>query len=137
MPDNHPDLRFRTIAESSIDAIYTTDDQARITFWNRAAAAMFGYSAEEIIGKTNAQLMPPDLKAREETRRLESLATGVMTYPEGPFESVTRRKDGTLFPVEVSISSWAQDGEVCFSAIVRDISERTKLAARLEALGLS
>jgi PAS domain S-box-containing protein len=108
------------IVEYSCDAIYSSDPDGTITSWNRAAELLYGYSAEEAVGSSVRRLSPPE--------RLEELeANGRMLNAGGhvaPYRTERMRKDGTLCPVLLSVSSLRNvRGElVGVSAIARDIS---------------
>ena len=110
------------IVESSDDAIISKDLDGVVTSWNRAAQRMFGYSPSEMIGHSIRVLIPPDLLGEED----EVLARIRRGEPVEHYETVRRRKDGTLFPISLSVSPLrAADGTVVgASKIARDISER-------------
>ncbi len=138
--DRHAKLeanRLAAIVESSHDAIIGKTLDGRITSWNAAAAALFGYSAEEAIGR-QIQMLIPEERQDEEMRILASLTQGARV-PE--FETVRRTKDGSLVPVAITISPIRDaEGRIAGgSKIVRDLTERMKAeltqraADRLEA----
>lgn len=116
--------RLAAIVASSHDAIIGKTLDGRITTWNQAAQAMFGYSAEEAIGQTVQMLIPPDRKD-EETRILTELAAGA-AVPS--FDTVRRCKDGSPIDVSVSISPIrdARGRIVGASKIARDISSQKR-----------
>jgi len=112
--------RLAAIVESSSDAIIGKTLDGRITSWNRAAQAIFGYSAEEMIGQSVQRLIPLERQA-EERRILEELALG-HTVPA--FDTVRLARDGRRLDVNISISP-IFDGEgrvIGASKIARDIS---------------
>ena len=119
--------RFRSLIEASYDAIVIADGQGEILSVNRAAEKMFGYGEKELDGKPLTILMPQ----RYEERHLQGLrnfvATGMSPYLGKAFEFTGRRKDGSEFALELNISSWVSEGEINFGAVIRDISERTRL----------
>ena len=110
------------IVESSDDAIISKDLDGVVTSWNRAAHRMFGYTAPEMIGRSVRVLIPLDLHGEED----EVLARIRRGEPVEHYETVRRRKDGTLFPISLSVSPLrAADGTVVgASKIARDISEQ-------------
>jgi diguanylate cyclase (GGDEF)-like protein/PAS domain S-box-containing protein len=119
--------RFRSVAEASGDAIVTFDSDEHIMFWNPGAEAMFGHSAEEMMGKRMTLVAPADF--REATRKAASeVESGA---PLGslvqPVETIGRRKDGTTFPLEISFAGWNTRKGVFLTSILRDTTER-KLA---------
>jgi PAS domain S-box-containing protein len=116
--------RLSAIVESSNDAIISKTLDGRITSWNGAAQAMFGYSADEAIGQTILMLLPPDREA-EEMRILADLARGERVPP---FTTVRRARDGRLLDVSVSISP-IRDGQgriVGASKIARDVTQQRR-----------
>ena len=123
--------RLAAIVESSYDAIVGKTLAGRITSWNGAAQALFGYSAEEAIGQPVQMLLPPDREA-EEMRILTNLVHGTMVPA---FETVRRAKDGTLLDVSVTISPIrnAQGSIVGASNIARDVSHQRRADAALRA----
>jgi len=116
--------RLASIVESSNDAIASKDLNGIITSWNKGAEQLFGYAAAEIIGKPVTILIPPE-RYDEEPFILERIRRG-----EGvdPYETVRRRKDGTLVDVSLTVSPIKNaDGRIIgASKIARDISERKR-----------
>lgn len=129
--------RLAAIVESSQDAIVGKTLDGRITSWNAAAQAMFGYSAEEAIGRPVQMLIPEDRQS-EEMHIVASLARGVRVPV---FDTVRRAKDGRLIDVSITISPIrdAHGRIVGASKIARDVTERKQAeqaalkASRLEA----
>jgi PAS domain S-box-containing protein len=113
--------RLAFIVESSNDAIVGKNLDGTITSWNKGAEHVFGYTAEEIIGKPITTLMTPDRYGEEESI-LQRLRRGERVEP---FETIRRRKDGSLIHVSVTISP-IRDAEgriIGASKIARDITE--------------
>ncbi len=130
--------RYRAIAESTPDAIITTNSATKILLWNKAAESIFGYTQNEIIGKSSKILVPERVRELEKLGVERSAKTGISAVLGKTVESVGLRKDGSEFPTEVSLSSWSSGGEAYYAAIIRDITERKKaedeLAATRDAL---
>jgi PAS domain S-box-containing protein len=117
------------IVNSSDDAIIGKTTDGMITTWNPAAEHMYGYTAEEIIGQPITVLCPPD-RVSEIHEILSKIRSGErVSY----HETTRQRKDGTTFPVSVTISPVWDDrhGLVGASSIARDISERYRIQAEL------
>ncbi|HEX8490718.1 MAG TPA: PAS domain S-box protein [Chthoniobacterales bacterium] len=114
--------RLAAIIESSDDAIITKDLNGIITSWNAAAERLFGYKPKEIIGKPVTTLIPPDRQS-EEPRILGRIRRGERI---DHYETVRRRKDGTLFNISVTVSPLKdENGKVIgASKIARDITDR-------------
>jgi two-component system, chemotaxis family, CheB/CheR fusion protein len=120
--------RLAAIIESSGDAIISKDLDELVTSWNKEAERLFGYSADEIIGKPITVLVPPD-RHNEELGIIERLRQGerVLRY-----ETVYFRKDGTA--LDVSLAVWPIKDEtgnvIGASKIVRDVTERIRTERR-------
>ncbi len=126
--------RLASIVDSSDDAIVSKDLDGVIVSWNRGAERLFGYSADEVVGRPITILMPAELRD-EEPRILERIRRGDRI---DHYETTRRRKDGTVIDVSLTVSP-VKDEEgriVGASKIARDITERrraeTALAKRAE-----
>lgn len=117
-------IRLASIVESSDDAIITKDLNGIITSWNRGAEKMFGYAANEAIGKSVTMLMPPE-RTDEEPEILERVRAGEKI---DHYETVRCRKDGTRVHISLSVSPLLDDrGRVIgASKIARNIDERLR-----------
>ena len=115
-------LRLAAIIETSDDAIVSEDLDGGIRSWNGGAQRIFGYRAEEVIGKPIAILIPPD-RHNEETAILERLRRGERI---GSYETVRRHKDGSPVNVSLTVSPLKNtEGRVIgASKIARNITER-------------
>jgi PAS domain S-box-containing protein len=115
------------IVESSDDAILSKDLNGIVTSWNKAAERMFGYTAPEIIGKSIRTLIPADRQAEEDVV-LASIRRGQKV---DHFETIRKRKDGSLVPISLTVSPIVDPhGRVIgASKIARDISDRVRLEA--------
>ena len=122
---------LRQIVDSSDDAIISKTLKGVITSWNSGAERLFGFSAEEAIGRPMQMLIPPE-RLEEEPRILERMARGESV---DHFETVRVRKDGTRIEISATISPIKDDrGQVVgASKIARDITERKRVEAALLA----
>src|SRR6185312_11682542 len=114
-------LLLGAIVDSSDDAIVSKNLDGMIMSWNKSAERLFGYTAEEAIGRTVAELLIPEDRQNEEPNILARLRRGERV---DHFESVRRRKDGSLFDVSLTISP-VKDGKgtiIGASKIARDIT---------------
>ncbi|MGF1594862.1 MAG: PAS domain S-box protein, partial [Kiloniellaceae bacterium] len=127
--------RFRQVLTMAPDAIVATGDDFRISVFNRAAADLFGYREEEILGKPIDQLLPQRLAALHR-KRMEGFAeqAGTVRRTNEHIEIVGRRKSGEEFPAEAAVSKLVEDGRVTFLAVIRDISERRRNEETLRKL---
>ena len=125
--------RFRSVVQSATDAIVIADGVGHILSWNRAAQIMFGYVEEEVLGGPLTLLMP--VRYRESHQRgLERVTSTGQPHLIGRLvELEGLRKDGSEFPLELSLGMWKAKGETFFSGILRDISERRSAERRLAA----
>ncbi|MBN2108813.1 MAG: PAS domain S-box protein [Deltaproteobacteria bacterium] len=114
--------RLRSIVETAVDAIITTDNTGTIVFWNHAAEKIFGYAEQEIVGKNAIMLLPERLHDELDALREAFFQNGVQTSSE----SIGLKKGGTEFPIEVSRAVWNSEGATFATAIVRDITQRKK-----------
>ncbi len=120
------EAHFRATTESTPDAVVTTDSRNRITYWNKSAEKMFGYTSDEIIDRTATILLPERFRT-DNNNRFKQLITQISCDFTGKtFEATGLRKNGEEFPLEQSLSAWQTDNEWFFTSILRDISERKK-----------
>lgn len=109
-----------------VDGIVTSDERGIIQIFNPAAEKIFGYSADEVVGQSMNVLMPPK-EAEVHDERLDSYKkTGKARIIGYGREVMGRRKDGSLFPIDLAVSQLEIDGKRVFTGVVRDITERKK-----------
>ncbi len=128
-PDNavlESNERLRAIVETASDPIIGADMSGNIMMWNSAATRTFGYSSEEVMNQPVTMIMPERFAALHEHAMQRALAVGRLYYAKHVREVAGLRKDGTEFPVEVSISAGKIHQEMFFTAIIRDITERKR-----------
>ena len=116
--------RYRSLVETSTDAIISIDEQMRVIQWNRAASDLFGYSKELIMGKPLDILIPAKFKEqhREGIRRFLATKEAKLVGKTAEFEGL--RKNGTTCPVEISLSASQDNGAWTFTSIIRETTER-------------
>lgn len=118
--------RFRAVAQSAHDAIISSDNDGNVVFWNKGAETMFQYREDEVRGKSLAEFVPEIFK---DTQILNSEATG-RTFEKSVSGQVVKmngvRKDGSEFPIEISMATWTLEDQVFHTTIIRDISERIR-----------
>ena len=125
-------LLLASIVETSDDAIISKNLDGIITSWNKGAERIFGYMAEEIIGKSVKVLIPREYHAEEDTI-LERIRRGQRIEH---YETIRQRKHGSLINVSLTVSPVAdhQGKIVGASKIARDITERTRTEAQISLL---
>ena len=127
--------RLLAVAETANDAIITADGAGVITFFNRAAENMFGYTAQEAVGQNLTILMPPEYHERHTRGMREFIRTQKGTIIGSTVELTGQRKDGSRFIVDVSLANFSIDQETHFASIMRDVTSRK--AAEREVLDLN
>ena len=120
------ELQFRCVVQSAGDAIILSDENAKVLFWNRAAEVIFGYSEEEIIGAPVEVLLPERYRERHRAGFERFRVTGRSQMIGTTVELEGLRKDGTVFPLELSLASWTSGNGTMLTAIIRDITERQR-----------
>lgn len=123
--------RFRSVAESANEGIISTDSRGKIFYWNNAASVMFGYTDEEILGQSLIALMPEKFQERYRAGLKQWVAKHERRQISRTVEAIGCRKDGSEFPIELSIGSWDTRAGTFFTGIVRDITARKQAAERL------
>ncbi len=118
--------RYRVLTETVIDGIITIDKKESIVFCNPAAKKMFGYN-DEIIGNNITILMPERFRQAHRMGIKRYLETGSPSIIGKTIELVALKKDGTEFPIELSLSVWKGDERCYFTGIIRDITERKQM----------
>ncbi|MBV9267179.1 MAG: PAS domain S-box protein, partial [Acidobacteriaceae bacterium] len=127
-------LRFRDLLEAAPDAIFEVDREGSIVLLNAAAERMFGYNRDELLGQLVEILVPDGVRARHWDHR-QTYMGHPATRPMGiGLELYARRKDGTEFPVEISLSPIRAIEGPRVIAIVRDIAARKEAEARIRAM---
>lgn len=134
----HAEDRHRSVVDTAIDAIIVIDASGIIRSFNKAAEGVFGWLAEEAIGSRVGILMATAVAARHDERIRRYVETGEGSAALACLREVeAKRKDGSVFPIEISVSEWWSNGERFFTGIMRDISERKAAEQRLsESLAL-
>ena len=128
------EARLRAIFDGVADAIVTVDEAGTIQSINKAAIAMFGHPAEELIGRSVTVLAPDSRRAQYQEYLEKHLRAGRSASLVVDREVECLRKDGGTFPAELIVSSTRHGDETLFIGFVRDLSERHRFEARLTKL---
>lgn len=127
--------RFAGILAIAEDAIVSVDSAQRIILFNQGAEKIFGYAAGEVLGKPLDLLLPPRSVEVHRRHMAEFARVGSVARRMGERSEVFgRRKDGTEFPAEASISKLELHGETVFTAMLRDITDRKRVEEAVRRL---
>ena len=125
------EARTRAIIDNMLDGLITIDEKGNITSFNPAASRLFGYSQEEVLGMNICQLVnviekDGDPEDGTPFTSIDCLKKSIIRVTKSPYELLGRRKDGTTFPVEISLSEMKLGETRLAIAMIRDITERKK-----------
>lgn len=123
----YQDLVLKAILENVVDGIIAIYNNGEIFSFNRAAERIFGYSAQEIIGKNVSSLMPEPYCNQHDAFINHYLKTGQPHVIGIGREVLGLRKDGSLFPLDLAVNEIKLGDQIMFVGIVRDITERKKM----------
>lgn len=126
--------KVRTIIASTQDAIILLDNEERVSYWNEAAERMFDYSNESVLGKNVHEFIIPERFREDHLKGFKRFKdTGQGPVIGETVELAAIRKDGTEFPIELSLSGVQINGKWNAVGVVRDITERKQMNKRLLA----
>ena len=125
-------LKLGAILDSAVAAIVTIDAQGRVETVNPAAERMFGYRAKEIIGRNVSMLMPEPYSAQHDTYLAKYLATGRRQIIGIGREVAGLRKDGSTFPMHLSVGEFAIGESRYFTGTIVDLSAQRAAEQRFE-----
>jgi two-component system sensor kinase FixL len=125
------ELRWRSIVESAVDGIVVIDASGRIEALNPAAERLFGYTEAEILGRNVSMLMPSPYREEHDGYLARYLREGQARIIGIGREVTGLRRDGTTFPLHLSVGEMVADGERKFTGIIHDLSARVELEQRL------
>jgi two-component system sensor kinase FixL len=125
------EARWRSIVDSAVDGIIVIDAHGRVDTFNPAAERLFGYTAAEVTGRNVDMLMPSPYAEEHDTYLARYLATGRAKIIGLGREVQGRRKDGTTFPLHLSVGQFTIQGERKFTGILHDLSGRVQMEAQL------
>jgi two-component system sensor kinase FixL len=123
--------RYRSIIDSAVDAILVIDRRGTIEAFNAAAARLFGFQPDEVLGRNVNILMPEPYRHEHDGYMSRYLATGEKHIIGIGREVTGRRKDGSTFPVHLSVGEMTIDGEPKFTGILHDLTARAQLESQL------
>lgn len=118
--------RFSAVAETAAQGILTIVEDGRIVYANAAVERLFGYAASEVIGKSLALLIPECANKDLVGQLLKHLVAQKEKSKENMLLMTGARRDGSTFPIELSVATWSSGAQEYLTAMVNDISERTR-----------
>jgi PAS domain S-box-containing protein len=121
------EARWRAVVESAVDGIIVIDAHGRVETFNPAAERLFGYRADEVLGHNVDMLMPSPYREEHDSYLSRYLATGRAKIIGIGREVQGRRKDGSVFPLHLSVGQITVAGERRFTGILHDLSNRVRL----------
>jgi len=125
--------RFKAIAENSPDAIIITNVFGIILYCNNGTEKLFGYGKDEMLGQNSVMLLPPGMRQEEQARRDSMARSGMHAAITATVESEMVCKDGSQVPVEFSLYSWSLEGDLFYSMVIRDITERRQAESTMRS----
>lgn len=132
-PADESAQRWRAVIESAVDGIVVIDARGRIEAFNPAAERLFGYPEQDVLGRNVSILMPWPYHQEHDGYLKRYLETGAQKIIGIGRDVVGKRRDGTTFPLHLSVGEMSVSGERKFTGILHDLSARVALEARLRA----
>jgi diguanylate cyclase (GGDEF)-like protein/PAS domain S-box-containing protein len=129
------EAKFRTVSDMMFDGMVMIGVDGRITYWNRGAERIFGYSATEAVGRRTQEWLHFDVLRERAAQGMEQLlATGHAAMLDSTLEMAAVRKDEVEITIELSVSAMALGPDRFVVVIVRDVSERKRATALIERM---
>lgn len=132
MARSEQETRLRAIVDQAVDGIITVDESGSIESFNPAAERLFGYALEDIIGKSLSTLIPELSFVEDEPEEVRNRLPNRPTFLGTGREVMGRRKDGDMFPAELTMSEMRFGDRSRFTGLVRDITERKEAEWKIE-----
>jgi two-component system, LuxR family, sensor kinase FixL len=132
-PDNRAARILSALVDSAVDGIVVIDARGRIEMFNPAAERLFGYRESEVVGRNVTVLMPAPYRDEHDWYLARYLSTGHRRIIGIGREVQGLRRDGTTFPLHLSVGEMSIDGEQKFTGILHDLSARVRLEEQLRS----
>lgn len=124
-------VRLRTVVDTAVDGVILIDARGTILMFNPACEGLFGYPAKEAVGENVSMLMPPPFRGEHDAYLRNYHRTGEPKIIGIGREVQGQRKDGTTFPMDLSVGEATQTGESIFVGVIHDLSERKRTEEQL------
>lgn len=131
MSNQLKEARLRTVVETAVDGVILIDDHGQILMFNPACERLFGYTSAEVQGKNVKILMPSPYHEEHDDYLQNYRQTGQQRIIGIGREVVGRRKDGSTFPMDLSVGESREEGETVFVGVIHDLSERKQVEQAL------
>ena len=118
---------YRTIFETAVEAIVVIDEEGGIRACNPAAARLFGYQGDELVGRTVRDVMAPPYRDVKPLGGRDETIAGVRRILGSGQAVAGFRKNGSTFILELSVAEWRRDGERLYTGIMRDVTEDVRV----------
>jgi two-component system sensor histidine kinase/response regulator len=126
------EMRFRSVAQTAQDAVIVVDDDGAVVLWNPRATEMFGWTETEILGRSLTEIIPPRHRDGHEQGLHRVRAGGERRVLGRTVTLDGLRRDGSEFPIELSLATFTAHGRAYYTGLIRDISRRRANEQRLE-----
>ncbi len=123
---SYAESEWQALLDAAVDAIIVIDHRGRVETFNSAAEVIFGFSAQEVLGKNVSLLMPEPYHGEHDGYLANYLDTGNAKIIGIGREVTARRKNGSVFPIDLSVGEIPTDGQPKFVGIIRDTTERKR-----------
>lgn len=128
----HSQEQLQSVVQSTDEGIISLNSRGEVIFWNKGAETMFGYSMEEMQGRTLDRIIPERFRPAHQAGIIRALRAGKKTIKGKILEVMGLRRDGREFPLEFSLGFWHKNKEMYFMGIVRDITVRKQTEMALQ-----
>lgn len=129
--------KIQIILDTVKDGIISADEHAKITSFNPAAETIFGYKSSEVIGESISILMPPKMRSSHAEYFNQFLQGANKRSPSMTVEQIGQHKNGHQFPIEISLNSMILNGQLNFTTVIRDITERKAAEEEIKILAMT
>lgn len=133
-PSQRGEAQYRAVVETAAEGILVIDATGTILAFNRAAEAIFGYGAGEVIGRNVRMLMPEPDQSRHDGYIVAYIRTGIPRIIGIGREIEGLRSDGTPVAIDLAVAEWQDGGQRFFTGIIRDITARKRAEAEIRRL---